>query len=248
MTGRHAGRVAVLTGGASGIGRAMAERLGAEGAAVAVLDLIDAGDTVKAIAAAGGRATAVECDVSDGDAVTAAVSVVRSRLGGVDIAVHCAAYQLRAPLLELTDAQWRRTMAVNVDGAFHLARAVIPEMVARGRGRIVLVASSSFFVPPEGMSHYIASKGALLGLTRGLAAEVGRHGVTVNALAPGLTRTSHALEDVPAEHFAAVLTRQAVKRSGEPEDQAAALSFLVSDDASFITGQTLLVDGGEGHV
>jgi NAD(P)-dependent dehydrogenase (short-subunit alcohol dehydrogenase family) len=115
-------------------------------------------------------------------------------------------------------------------------------------GRIVMVASSSYFAPHSGLSHYIASKGALLGLVRGLATDLGNDGITVNALAPGLTRTRNAVANVPQAHFDYVVAHQAVKRSGEPEDQAAALSFLVSGDAAFMSGQTLLMDGGEGHV
>jgi 3-oxoacyl-[acyl-carrier protein] reductase/(S)-1-phenylethanol dehydrogenase len=121
-------------------------------------------------------------------------------------------------------------------------------MISAKWGRIVMIASSSFYSPPALMTHYIASKGALLGFVRGLATEVGPHGITVNAVAPGLTRTKNAVESVPQEHFDHVISGQQLKRSGEPEDQAGAVSFVISDDASFMTGQTLLVDGGEGHV
>jgi NAD(P)-dependent dehydrogenase (short-subunit alcohol dehydrogenase family) len=150
---------------------------------------------------------------------------------------------------DLTIEDWRAIHRVNVEGAFNVVQAFLPAMRAAKWGRIVLVASSSYFAPPpRGMTHYIATKGALLGFVRGLATEVGGDGITVNALAPGLTRTKNAIVNVPQQHFDYVIRHQAVKRSGEPEDQAAALSFLVSDDAAFMSGQTLLVDGGEGHV
>jgi NAD(P)-dependent dehydrogenase (short-subunit alcohol dehydrogenase family) len=180
--------------------------------------------------------------------MSAFAAQVRAAVGDPLILIHCAAMQFMRPFDELTPAEWRATQTVNVDGGFHLVKAFLPALKAALWGRIVMVASSSFFAPPPRMTHYISSKGALYGLVRGLAAEVGEFGITVNALAPGLTRTKKAVAGVPAAHFEFVMSRQAVKRSGEPEDQAGAMSFLVSDDAAFMSGQTLLVDGGEGHV
>jgi 3-oxoacyl-[acyl-carrier protein] reductase len=248
MNTRHKGRLAVITGGGSGIGQAMALRLLAEGARVAVLDLNDAAETVAMARAQGSEVVALKCDISDYPQMQAAADQVRARCGDPAILVHCAALQFMRPFAELTPKDWRATQQVNLDGGFHLVKAFLPAMQAANWGRIVMVSSSSFFAPPPRMSHYIASKGALIGFVRGLASELGEHGITVNALAPGLTRTKNAVLGVPQAHFDFVISRQAVKRSGEPEDQAGVLSFLVSDDAAFISGQTLLNDGGEGHL
>jgi NAD(P)-dependent dehydrogenase (short-subunit alcohol dehydrogenase family) len=245
---RHSGRVAVITGAAGGIGHAIACRLAAEGARVAIADIADATETVEQVRADGGEAAGFKVDISNWEQMCAFADAVAAHFGAAAIAVHCAALQFMSPFEDLTSERWRATFDVNVLGGFHLAKAFLPAMKTARWGRIVMVASSSFFAPPPRMSHYIASKGALYGLVRGLAAEVGEFGITVNALAPGLTRTRKAIEGVPQAHFDAVRGRQAVKRSGEPEDQAAAVSFLVSDDAAFMSGQTMLVDGGEGHV
>ncbi len=234
-------RVAIVTGGARGIGAAVADRLHRDGLAVASVDLV-------APDAARPGILDLLCDLADPDAVDAAVAVVRHRLGSVAVVVHCAAFQHVAPFAELDPADWRRSFAVNVDGAFHVLRAALPDLRAAGAGRIVVITSSSYFTPPPGMSHYIATKGALTGLVRGLSVELGAAGITVNAVAPGLTATENARRSIPEEHFALVRSRQAIPRTGEPADIAGAVSYLVSADAAFVTGQTLLVDGGESRV
>lgn len=248
MSNRHQGRLAVITGGGSGIGQAIALRLLSEGARVAILDLNESEETCSLAREQGGDVLALNCDISDFDRVAASADQIRAKLGDPSILVHCAALQFMKSFAELTPKEWRATQQVNLDGGFHLVKAFLPAMQAARWGRIVMVASSSYFAPPPRMSHYIASKGALLGFVRGLASEVGEFGITVNALAPGLTRTKNAVRGVPQAHFDFVVSRQAVKRSGEPEDQAGVLSFLVSDDAAFMSGQTLLNDGGEGHL
>jgi 3-oxoacyl-[acyl-carrier protein] reductase/(S)-1-phenylethanol dehydrogenase len=234
-------RVAVLTGGAAGIGAAIAARLCADGHAVASLDI------ARPAAPRAGIADLV-CDISDPGAVQDAVGQVRATLGPAAVLVHCAAYQMIAPFDTIDPADWDRTFRVNVDGAFHLVRAVLPDMRGSGWGRIVFITSSTLLAPPPGMTHYIASKGALTGMVRALATELGPHGITINSVAPGLTATEHALGDVSAEHFETVRSRQAIPRTGRPGDIAAVVAFAVSDDAAFVTGQTVLVDGGESHL
>ena len=248
MSAKHAGKIVAITGGAGGIGQAIVRRLAHEGARVAIADVADCAETLDLARRAGGEASGFKIDISSWEQMRGFADQVRARYGAALIAVHCAALQFMSAFEELSSEQWRATHEVNVLGGFHLAKAFLPAMKAQRWGRIVMVASSSFFAPPPRMTHYIASKGALYGLVRGLAAEVGEFGITVNALAPGLTRTRNAIAGVPQAHFDAVMNHQSVKRSGEPEDQAAAISFMVSDDAGFMSGQTMLVDGGEGHV
>lgn len=233
-------RVAVVTGGARGIGAAIVARLRGDGLMVASLDIIEPhGPRVGVLD--------LRCDISDPDAVTAAVSRIGNALAPPAVVVHCAAFQMTSPFADLDPGDWDRTFRVNVDGAFHVIRAALPALRRATHPRIVVITSSGFFTPPAGMSHYIASKGALVGLVRALATEFGPQGITVNAVAPGLTRTEKAEHDVPAEHFALVRSRQALPRTGEPEDIAAAVAFLTSVEAGFVTGQTILVDGGEAR-
>ena len=231
---------AVITGGATGIGHEVVTRLHAQGSRCAVLDLDELADTLPS------GSLSLRCDIADPDAVSRAGDAIRNEFGAdPGILVHCAALQGVGPFADVTLDHWHRTMRTNVDGAFHLLRTFLPAMRAAGWGRVVMVTSSTLLRPPPNMVPYVTSKGALQGLVHALAAEVGADGVTVNAVAPGLTRTPHAVAHVPEAQFADLIARQAVKRSGEPADSASAIVYLTSAEASFITGQTLLVDGGE---
>jgi NAD(P)-dependent dehydrogenase (short-subunit alcohol dehydrogenase family) len=245
--GRHRGRVALVTGGASGIGRAIALRLAREGARVAILDVADTRETVDVAVREGAAIAGHACDITDPAAVNAAVATVTRAYAAPTILVHSAVYQFVKAFDDVTFDEWRRVQAVNHESMFHLLKATLPGMKAAGWGRVIAIASSTFFVGAHGMTHYVTSKGALIGLVHGLAGEVGRHGITVNAVAPGLTRTAKAVGDLPPALFEHVASLQAIPRNGTPEDQAGAVSFLASDDAAFVTGQTMLVDGGQGR-
>jgi NAD(P)-dependent dehydrogenase (short-subunit alcohol dehydrogenase family) len=241
----HRDRIAVVTGAAFGIGRAYAQRIAADGAQVVLADITDAGETAELITADGGQVSAVRCDVSDPESV-AALGIAVAELGGADILVHNAGIYPMTMVEGISFEEWRRVMAVNLDSMFLLTQAFLPRMRENGWGRIVGIASGMFHAGAPGALHYVASKGGIVGFVRALAAEVGADGVTVNAIAPGLIRSHGTSTGVHDELglFDAVAQLQAVKRNGVPEDLTGALAFLLSDDASFMTGQTLLVDGG----
>lgn len=250
MSEQNAGRVAVVTGAAAGIGQALAARLAADGMRIAIADLDAAEETLAAVAAAGAEGFAERCDISDGDSVAAFADAVRSRFGRCDVLVCNAGIYPIAGFDDWTWEQWRAVMSVNVDSLFHLTKAFLPPMREAGWGRIVAAASNGIYSGLPQLTPYVASKGAVVGFVRSLSREIGADGVTINAYAPSLTRTRGTTVTGPHEKiglFEKVVEEQAIPRTQVPEDVAGLVSFLASDAAGFITGQTIPVDGGAVH-
>lgn len=237
-------RIALVSGAARGLGQAFAERLAQDGCRLVLVDQHDCAETLARVRRAGLIGRSVCCDLADAAQIAALVEDVLQHEGGVDILVNNAAYQPPVPWDRLDAATLRRMLAVNTEASFLLAQGFAQGMVQRGFGRIINLASSSAWSPPPAFTGYITSKMANVGLTRALARELGGHGITVNAIAPGLTRTASAEAELPPGLWEQVRAQQLIPRSGEPSDLVGALSFLCSDDAAFITGQTWHVDGG----
>jgi NAD(P)-dependent dehydrogenase (short-subunit alcohol dehydrogenase family) len=251
MAKGHKDKVAVITGAAGGIGQAFAKRLAEDGAHIAIVDIGDSRDTVKMVEGAGRQAIAVECDVASESSVTAMAKQVQDKFGHVDIVVNCAGIFPQKNFPEMSFADWRQVLSINLDGTFLVTATFVPGMRARKWGRIVNMASSTLGSVVTGFAHYVASKGGIVGFTRALATDLAPDGITVNAIAPGLTRSPGTIVRQPRpgfktmdDEFNAVAQMQAIKRVEVPEDLVGTVSFLTSDDAAFMTGQTLNVDGG----
>ncbi|MBU9641150.1 SDR family NAD(P)-dependent oxidoreductase [Burkholderia gladioli] len=237
-------RVALITGAAGGLGEAFALQLAASGHELVLTDREPCHALVERIRSDGGRASTFACDLGVLDEVERLASRVLGQHHAIDILVNNAAYMPQASLADTSAQLWRRIMTVNVDAPFLLARALSPDMIRRRWGRIVNLASSSVWGPPPGMTAYVSSKMAVIGLTRALASELGAHGITVNAIAPGLTRHPGSAANMPPIQFEAVRARQFIPRTETPDDLTGTLAFLVSDAAAFITAQVVNVDGG----
>ena len=246
---RLEGRVVILTGAAGAIGRVYARRLAAEGARLSLLDLDAAGlrPVGEACRGLGAEAIEIAVDVSDPASARRAVEETVERLGGVDALVNNAALFSGLPLRpfeQIPPEEVDRVLAVNVRGPFLLCQAVVPHMRRRGRGKIVNIGSGIVLSASPGLVHYVVSKGAIFALTRALARELGRDGITVNTLAPGLTLTEGVRAQMPEPSIAASRQARCLPRDEVPEDLEGTLVYLLSADSDFVTGQMIVVNGG----
>ena len=247
--GRIEGKTAIITGAGRGIGAVMAKHMASEGANVVVTDVLDTDATVEAIKAAGGNAMGMKCDVTSDENLAAVVEATERQYGKLDILVNnasiFAALQPK-PFLQIDNDEFDKVMTVNARGVHQATKAVVPAMIRAGGGKIVNIASGTFYYGPPGLSHYTASKGAVIALTRGYGRELGDKNIQINAIAPGLTESEsirgHAGFD-PAR--GPTVASRSIKRDMVPEDLLGSLMFLITPDSDFLTGQTINVDGGK---
>jgi NAD(P)-dependent dehydrogenase (short-subunit alcohol dehydrogenase family) len=244
------GKVAIVTGGGNGIGLCYAQKLAAEGARVVIAEInAETGAAAaRGICENGGRAISLRTDISNEADTQAVAAAAIAEFGGIDILVNNAAIFANIsvkPIEEIPVAEWDRVMTVNLRGLFLMIRAVLPNMKARGYGKIVNISSNTIFSGGPMMSHYVTSKAGVIGLTRSVAKEVGSMGIRVNAVTPGLTDTVAAEQTIPKDRFDAVLQLRPIKRHQTPDDLAGTVLFLCSPASDFITGQIINVDGGQ---
>jgi NAD(P)-dependent dehydrogenase (short-subunit alcohol dehydrogenase family) len=246
--GKLDGKVAILTGGSEGIGMTYAHALAAEGASVAIWDVVSTDKIVAEVRAKGGKCIGMTCDVTDARAVSQSLSAVIAEFGGVHILVNNAAVFARLldlkPFEDITSVEFDKAMSVNVRGPFECAKAVSPIFRKQNYGKIINIASGTAFKGTAGLMHYVASKGAVISLTRAMANELGNAGVRCNAIAPGLVLTEAIARPGLEDFRAGAVATRFLKTGQMPQDLAGALVFLASPDSDFITGQTLVVDGG----
>jgi 2-hydroxycyclohexanecarboxyl-CoA dehydrogenase len=243
-------RTAIVTDGASGMGKATSLRFAREGHAVGVLDIDGPGAAAVTdeIIAAGGKAITLAADLGERAQIEAAVTQTRDALGPVTILVNNAAVESFAPVAEVTDEDWDRLMGVNLKGAFVLIQAALPDMVAAGWGRVINISAFGAQIGAPNMALYTASKGGVISMTRSMAVELGRQGITVNSISPGFIDTPMARRAIEGGKFSVtaeqIVAAYPIPRLGRPEEIAAACCFLASEDASYITSQVLGVNGG----
>lgn len=244
----HEGRVAVVTGAARGIGQALCLGLAGSGADIVGVDLEDLGETGTMVEATGARWLAAQVDVTDAAALADLAARVEGELGGAQILINNAAIDDPISWDELDLDRWRRVLSVDLDAPFLTCKAFVPQMRAAGWGRIVNIASGSVLRAMPQFVAYRAAKMGLIGFTRALAFELGPDGITVNVASPGVTLTKMALESLDPEIVRTEGTRRAIPRVGEPEDMVGTVLFLTGEASAFVTGQTLLPNGGAAFV
>lgn len=247
MGGQLHGKVIWITGAGRGLGRAYAEALAREGAAVALSDITGTDQAVAAIHAAGGKAAGFTCDVTDEAAVSRCAADIKAQFGPIDVLINNAGAYPFAPIEQTDGAFLERLFRLNVFGNFHCIRAVVPDMKARRHGKIVNVTSATFHAPPPMLSAYVATKGAVIGMTRSLARELGEYDINVNVIAPGLTETPGVAEaSLGGDMWTGILAAQCLKRREQPDDLVGTVVFLCSSASDFVTAQTINCDGGMG--
>jgi 3-oxoacyl-[acyl-carrier protein] reductase len=237
-------RVAVVTGAAQGFGQAISVGLAESGADVVAVDLSPADQTVKLVQAAGVRCVSLVADVSDQATTDAVHSLLATEFGRCDILVNNAGIYPKVAFDDADYALWRKVHAVNLDSQFLMVKAVLPLMKAGGWGRIVNIASNSIGLVIPGLAHYMSSKAGVIGFTRGLANDVAEHGITVNAVGPTASMTPGGLRDIDRDHIEALAAMQAIKRPGRADDIVGTVMFLAGESSGWVTGQTIMADGG----
>jgi NAD(P)-dependent dehydrogenase (short-subunit alcohol dehydrogenase family) len=243
------GKVAIITGGARGLGKAYALRLFEEGARILISDILDATEVKQEIERKGGEVLALYTDVSGEESTKEMARKAIERFGRIDILINNAglfASLGKKPFYEISAEEWDEVLSVNLKGMFLCCKAVYPQMKKQGKGKIINVSSSTFFSGVPYFIHYVASKGGIIAFTRALAREVGDDGICVNAIAPGLT-VSEAVRGnpmYPEEYLRVAASGRCIKRDEMPSDLTGTIVFLASDDSDFLTGQTIVVDGG----
>lgn len=247
-------RVAIVTGAARGLGREFCLALAREGAKVVAVDILSCAETVAKVLEAGGEALGITADVTSAESTQAAANQTLQSFGRIDILVNNAAVLGKGtPFEQIPEADWDRTMAVNVKGMWQCCKAVVPVMRQQGKGKIINISSDTIFIGAPMMLNYVASKGAILAFTRSLARELSDTGINVNCVTPGFTLTDGAMGILnpemraQVEAGAVVMGQQIIKRNELPSDLAGPMVFLASDESDFITGQTINVDGGSIH-
>ncbi len=247
--GRLDGKTAAITGGARGIGAEYAKKMAVEGANVVVTDILDPAETVDAIKAAGGNAVGMVVDVTSDDDLNAMVAKAESEFGALNILVNNAglfANLTPKPFFEIDNDEFDKVMTINARSIHQATKAAVPAMLRAGGGKICNIASGTVYYGPPGLSHYTASKSAVIGLTRGHARELGDKNIQINAIAVGLTESSSIKgEDKWDRARAPTVDSRSIKRDMVPEDLLGTLMFLVTPDSDFLTGQTINVDGGK---
>jgi NAD(P)-dependent dehydrogenase (short-subunit alcohol dehydrogenase family) len=241
---RLTNKVAIVTGGARGIGQAFCLGLAREGAKVVIADITDGDETAEKVTQAGSESLVLNVDVTNEVATREMARQVKDKYNRIDILVNNAGIYPVVPFKDMTYTDWKKVLAINLDGLFLTTKAVYPYMIAQKSGRIINISSGTYFRGTPNRIHYVTSKGGVIGFTRALSTEAGEYGITVNAIAPGLVATQTVLESPQANLFESTIQQQSLKRRQEPEDLVGTLLYLVTDEGAFVTGQTINVNGG----
>jgi NAD(P)-dependent dehydrogenase (short-subunit alcohol dehydrogenase family) len=244
MTSKSKNRVAVVTGGAQGFGRAISIGLAKSGVDIVSIDLTESKDTVKAVEEAGSRGVSMVADVADPGVSNSLATLLEEEFGRVDVLVNNAGIYPNVPFEDVDYALWKKVHSINLDSQFFMVKGVLPLMKQSAAGRIVNITSNSIGLPIPGLSHYMASKMGVIGFTRGLSADLAEYGITVNAVGPTASKTPGGIANIEEHHIEQLAQSQAIKRAGTAEDIVGTVLFLAGESSAWVTGQTIMADGG----